>query len=234
MSTSDAGSRLQSLCGCCWPSRKDAQPPDAAKRPELYEIALFKQFTNNEVDVQTVEILRPNGRPVELPQIKITSSSSSQLTVSDEDSIDEPPFVTARTSRSTDTRLFRTMPELVEGDPRGDARDELRRGGGPEKPALMAAPPAALEEEPEDRGFFLCAPTRVFRFPRRLLPLIASSPTSIVIENPAPLRPLVGRLQVTTARLNERAHHLVYFVHWCVVFGLQKVFGGAEEQDDRV
>ncbi|KAI6208032.1 hypothetical protein M3Y96_00071800 [Aphelenchoides besseyi] len=164
---SNDSTRLQTiLCGCCWPSRsKDQHLPEPHKGPDVYEFAVFKQFTNpNE---QAVEIVRqPPVKPINLsanhlPRIVVTSSTSSQLTTSDDADYESlAEFVTARTSRSShgDECRFRSMPELVEeirsellGRNFEDVKQEFVTffRGEPQKSQLTSVPPKSIEDEPE-------------------------------------------------------------------------------------
>ncbi|KAI6203415.1 hypothetical protein M3Y94_00553600 [Aphelenchoides besseyi] len=162
---SNDSTRLQTiLCGCCWPSRsKDQHSPEPSKGPDVYEFAVFKQFTNT--NEQAVEIVRqPPLKPISLsanhlPRIVVTSSTSSQLTTSDDADYESlAEFVTARTSRSHDECRFRSMPELVEeirsellGRNFEDVKQEFVTffRGEPQKPQLTSVAPKTIENEPE-------------------------------------------------------------------------------------
>ncbi|KAI6182411.1 hypothetical protein M3Y97_00377500 [Aphelenchoides bicaudatus] len=122
--TQDSSTSSLLLCSCCWPSRRTQEMGQSSEASSLTQktdkaVVVFKQ------EVSTLHVMNSPrhslylsmndlNRPPSRNQLEVSTSR-----LSDTSSINDQPFMTARTSRSTDERRHKSMPELVK-----EIRDE--------------------------------------------------------------------------------------------------------------
>lgn len=114
-SQSSASSLL--LCSCCWPSRRVRETSSEAsslKQREDKAVVVFKKEISSSLRVinsprhSLYLSMNDLNRPPSRNQLEVSTSR-----LSDVDSINEQPFITARTSRSADERRHKSMPQLI-------------------------------------------------------------------------------------------------------------------------
>jgi hypothetical protein len=106
------------LCSCCWPSRRarDASSEVSSLKPKKDNaVVVFKKEVSSSLQVinsprhSLYLSMNDLNRPSSRNQLEVSTSR-----LSDVDSINEQPFITARTSRSADGRRHKSMPQLVQ------------------------------------------------------------------------------------------------------------------------
>jgi hypothetical protein len=105
------------LCSCCWPSRKSNRETGNNSPSTLHVPESIVSFRRDSVRTK-----KPSTHSLYLSFSDLKRASSptrNQLEVltgrhSDVGSVNDQPYLTARTSRSTDERQYKSMPTLVE------------------------------------------------------------------------------------------------------------------------